>query len=93
MANDFNEPIALFITWAAYGSWLPGDSRGWMKWKKGEQPPQPVLEDWCKGRMKEKAVLLDGQQQESVEDVVQKHAEQRSWELHAVSAQFMFMLR
>ena len=86
MPNDFNEPITLFITWTTYGSWLPGDSRGWMKWKKGEQQPQPVLEDWCKGRMKEKAVLLNPEQRDAVEEVVREHAEHRGWELHAVSA-------
>ena len=86
MPDDFNDPITLFITWTTYGSWLPGDSRGWMKWKKGEQQPQPVLEDWCKGRMKEKAVLLSLEQRLAVEDMIRKHSQHRSWELHAVSA-------
>jgi REP element-mobilizing transposase RayT len=57
-----------------------------MKWKKGEQQPQPVLEDWCKGRMKEKAVLLSLEHREAVEEVIREHAEHRGWELHAVSA-------
>ena len=86
MPYDFNDPITLFITWTTYGSWLPGDARGWMKWKKGEQQPQPVLEDWCKGRMKEKAVLLSSEQRDAVENVIREHAEHRGWELHAVSA-------
>lgn len=86
MPNDSNEPITLFITWTTYGSWLPGDSRGWMKWKKGEQQPQPELEDWCKGRMKEKVVLLSLEQRDAVEGVIRAHAEHRSWKLHAVSA-------
>ena len=86
MPNDFNDPITLFITWTTYGSWLPGDARGWMKWKKGEQQSQPVLEDWCKGRMKEKAVLLSPEQRLGVEDVIRKHSLHRGWELHAVSA-------
>jgi REP element-mobilizing transposase RayT len=85
MANDFNDPITLFITWTTYGSWLPGDARGWKKWKRGEQEPQPVLEDWCKDRMKEKAVLLDEYQRKSVDDVIHKHSQIRGWELHAVS--------
>ena len=85
MANEFNDPISLFITWTTYGSWLPGDTRGWMKWKAGQQQPQPLLEDWCKNQMKEKAVLLDAQHRQVVEDVVRKHSDIRSWELHAVS--------
>ena len=86
MPIDVNDPITLFITWTTYGSWLPGDARGWMKWKKGEQQPQPVLEEWCKGRMKEQAVLLSPEQRDAVENVVRAHAEHRGWELHAVSA-------
>ena len=86
MPNDFNEPITLFITWTAYGSWLPGDARGWMNWKKGEQQPQPVLEEWCKVRMKEKPVLLNPDHRDAVENIVREHAEHRGWGLHAVSA-------
>ena len=85
MANEFNDPISLFITWTTYGSWLPGDSRGWMKWKVGQRQPQPLLEDWCKNQMKERAVLLDAQHRQVVEDVVGKHSDIRGWELHAVS--------
>ena len=85
MINDSCATISLFITWTAYGSWLPGDSRGWKKWKQGQQQPQPQLEDWCKGRMKEKPVLLDQHQRQAVEHVIRKHAEHRRWELHAVS--------
>ena len=85
MADDFNDPITLFITWTTYGSWLPGDSRGWKHWKKGEQQPQPRLEDWCKGRMKEKAVVLDELQRHDIEEVAHKHATIRGWEIHAVS--------
>ena len=80
-----NDPTTLFITWTAYGSWLPGDSRGWKKWRKGEQQPQPSLEDWCRERMKEKAVLLDPRSRDAVEDVIHEHAKVRGWELHAVA--------
>ena len=24
-----SDPLAFFLTWTAYGSWLPGDGRGW----------------------------------------------------------------
>jgi REP element-mobilizing transposase RayT len=44
-----------------------------------------LLEDWCKGRVKEKPVLLDAQQRNAVEDVIREHADYRGWELHAVS--------
>ncbi len=85
MPKDFNEPMTLFITWTTYGSWLPGDFRGWTKWKKGERPTQPILEHWCRRRMKEKAVFLSSKQREAVEAVIREHAEYRNWRLHAVS--------
>jgi hypothetical protein len=35
MANEpgqvpMDEPLAYFLTWTTYGSWLPGDERGWV---------------------------------------------------------------
>ena len=85
MSNERSDPITLFITWTTYGSWLPGDARGWRKWKRGEQQPQPLLEDWCKNRMKEKPVILDAQHREAIEEVIGEHARHRGWKLHAVS--------
>lgn len=26
-----DDPLALFLTWTTYGSWLPGDERGWVE--------------------------------------------------------------
>jgi hypothetical protein len=26
---DQADPIAYFLTWTTYGTWLPGDERGW----------------------------------------------------------------
>jgi hypothetical protein len=25
-----NEPLAYYLTWTTYGTWLPGDERGWV---------------------------------------------------------------
>ena len=25
------DPLQLFLTWTTYGSWLPGDGRGWVE--------------------------------------------------------------
>ncbi|MEO8496886.1 MAG: transposase [Planctomycetota bacterium] len=81
--ND--DPIAYFITWTCYGTYLPGDERGWTKWHKGDQLPQPLLEDWCRDHMAESAVLLDITQREIVNKVVREHCGIRGWKLHAVN--------
>jgi REP element-mobilizing transposase RayT len=81
-----HDPITYFITWTTYGTWLPGDGRGWRKWTAGEQQPRPLLEAWCRDRMKEEQVVLNAKQREKVETVCREHAEIRGWELHAVNA-------
>lgn len=81
--ND--EVLAYFITWTCYGTFLPGDGRGWTKWHKGEQLPQPFLEDWCRERMSETAVVLDHAQREIVERAIRDHCKFRQWKLHAAN--------
>jgi REP element-mobilizing transposase RayT len=81
-----NDPITYFITWTTYGTWLPGDARGWRKTRKGVQPPQPLLEAWCRDRLTENPVLLNETQRAKIEAVCREHAQIRGWVLHAVSA-------
>ena len=80
-----DDPIAYFITWTCYGTYLPGDQRGWTQWHKGDQLPQPLLEEWCRDRMSEVAVLLDQTQRDIVNLVVRDHCEIRDWTLPAVN--------
>ena len=79
------DPLAYFITWTCYGTWLPGDERGWTKWQKGDQIPQPMLADWCKDQMVEESIFLDETQRKIVEKVVEEHCKFRGWQLHAVN--------
>ncbi len=44
--------------------------------EEGEQQPKPVLANWCKGRMKETAVLLNPDQRDAAENVIRDHTEQ-----------------
>ncbi|MEZ6112471.1 MAG: hypothetical protein R3C99_15870 [Pirellulaceae bacterium] len=46
-----NDPIAYFITWTVYGTFLQGDHRGWRKRGKGYQTPQPLLAQWHRQRL------------------------------------------
>ena len=81
----YREPLGYFITWTCYGTWLPGDDRGWTSWHKGERIPQPLLADWCRELMAEQAVFLDARQRGIVNDTVSLHCEIRGWLLHAVN--------
>ena len=53
--------------------------------KKGNQIPQPRLQEWCRERMKGDAVILNPKQRAKVEAVCREHADKRGWKLHAVN--------
>jgi REP element-mobilizing transposase RayT len=79
--------LAYFLTWTTYGTWLPGDDRGWIHSdKQGIQPPDPALEGMARGSMSEDAVILFTPQRELIEQTIRSHCHKRHWELHAVNA-------
>jgi len=75
-----------FITWTTYGTWLPGDARGWRKRSGGYQIARPQLEEWCRKHMRGEAVLLAPHDRKTVENACRAHCEHRGWTLLAVSA-------
>lgn len=78
--------LAYHITWTTYGTWLPGDARGWVKWGEwGVQPPDPGREREACQRMVESAVVLTAEQRALVEQTIRDHCRIRGWELHAVN--------
>jgi REP element-mobilizing transposase RayT len=79
------EPLAYFLTWATYGTWLPGDERGWVEYKHGWQLPDPLRKLEAEARMTEDACRLDEEQRRLVEDTIAKHCRIRGWHLHAVN--------
>jgi REP element-mobilizing transposase RayT len=86
--REFNtdEPIAFFITWTTYGTWLPGDQRGWKRrGDAGIQPPNPTYESSARGKMKESAFVLSVADRKIVADTIGRHCEVRRWQLHAAN--------
>jgi REP element-mobilizing transposase RayT len=79
------EALAYFITWTTYGSWLPGDERGWVLPGKGIQPPDPVRKKRAAARMTEEVCIFDNEQRHLVEKTITDHCRIRGWELHAVN--------
>jgi REP element-mobilizing transposase RayT len=80
-------PLAYLITWTTYGTWLPGDDRGWVKANEFLiQPPDPDREADSRQRMGAAPVTLDPPQRERVMATIRKHCEVRGWRLHAVNA-------
>lgn len=83
MSND--DPIAFFLTWVTYGTWLPGDARGWVEYKHGWQLPRPNLEAECASKMSSDACRLSKELRDAVERQVAETCDHRGWHLHAVN--------
>jgi REP element-mobilizing transposase RayT len=79
------DPLAYFITWNTYGTWLPGDQRGWVDYRHGWQLPNPILELESAARMTEAACRLDREQRTCVENQIHETCRIRGWTLHAVN--------
>jgi hypothetical protein len=79
------EPVAYFLTWTTYGSWLPGDERGWVEKPGRFREPDPSRENLAIHLMTESDCSLIPEQRQVVEETVQAHCEIRHWQLHIVN--------
>ena len=79
------EPFAIFLTWTTYGSWLPGDARGWVDAHGLTREPPPGLAHHALRLMPDHSVVLTTHQRHAVEDAIIAHCTFRGWTLHAVT--------
>ena len=78
--------LAYHITWTTYGTWLPGDERGWVEsGAAGIQAADPEREQAAALAMAEGAVTLNAEQRALVEKTIRDHCHIRGWPLHAVN--------
>ena len=77
------DPLAYYLTWTTYGTWLPGDERGWVKFGRGQQQPDSIRKIEAEARMTEDACRLDQEQCAVVEKTIVDHCRIRGWELFA----------
>lgn len=80
-----NDPLAYFLTITTYGTWLPGDKRGWVEYHHGWRMPDLSLAQEANALMKEDACLLSAEQRLTVEHQVAETCEHRGWMMHAVN--------
>lgn len=78
-------PVGYLLTWVTYGTWLPGDSRGWVEYHHGWQPPDPIRELEACAKMTEDACILTPEQRRVVEAQISETCEHRGWTLHEVN--------
>jgi len=79
------DPLGFLITWNTYGTWLPGDSRGWVEYHNGWQLPNPILELEAAASMAEDACRLNHAERTAVEQQIAETCTHRGWHLHAVN--------
>jgi REP element-mobilizing transposase RayT len=77
--------IAFFSTWTTYGTWLPGDPRGWYQRGRGLREPDALRHFEAALRMAERALTLDAEQRRLVEKTIADHCAIRKWVLHSVN--------
>ena len=78
MTGD-DQPLAYFITWTVYGTFLPGDPRGWRKRRAGSQIAQPLLDHWHRERLKHEVLLLSDQHRVVTKQAIAEICEFRGW--------------
>jgi REP element-mobilizing transposase RayT len=79
------EPLAYYLTWTTYGTWLPGDERGWVE-KPGQfRGADAKRKEAARQLMTESALTLDTEQRRRVEDTIADHCRIRGWHLHVVA--------
>jgi REP element-mobilizing transposase RayT len=79
------DPLAFFLTWTAYGSWLPGDARGWVDDRGAIREPNERLARSARRLLQNPVVVLDGSCRRLVEQVIREHCGFRNWTVHAVN--------
>ncbi len=79
------EPLAYMLTWVTYGTWLPGDERGWIEYRNGWQLPSPMKELEATAVMTDTACILNTEQRHAVENQIAETCQLRDWHLHAVN--------
>lgn len=82
-------PLHYLLTFRTYGTWLPGDARGWhRRGDHGEhRPPSFPLADWAARRMKFRPVWFSERERCIVYDAIVATCAWRAYELHAHTVQ------
>ncbi|MBU6223107.1 MAG: transposase [Planctomycetes bacterium] len=79
------DPFAFFLTWTTYGSWLPGDARGWTDSRGGLRAPSQPLRASLAHRLRVAEVVLTASDRRCVEVSIAEVCRIRTWHLHAVT--------
>jgi REP element-mobilizing transposase RayT len=84
------EPLAYFITFRCYGTWLPGDERGWTDRPVGMRDVplrsgHPGLHATAQAATAERAFVLERPLRTVVDMAIRDVCAHRGWKLHALN--------
>src|SRR5262245_12684823 len=93
MESEFNEsgvPLAYFISFRCYGTWLHGDERGSVDrfhniYRTPMLPPNEHRRNEMRSRMKRDPVELTATRRSAVEEGVRETCDKRGWALRAIN--------
>lgn len=79
--------VAYFLTWTTYGTWLPGDLRGWInRHQKGiVQAADSNRQKAARTMMRQEPVRLNQRVRHMVDQVIRETAERHGWMVHAIN--------
>jgi REP element-mobilizing transposase RayT len=88
--NDTAVPVGYLITIRTYGTWLPGDERGSIDrfhntYQSPRMPPNPILEEQSRSKLKSEPLILDSIKRKAVEDAIIEVCDYRDWILRAIN--------
>jgi REP element-mobilizing transposase RayT len=88
MWNDTDTPLAYFISFRTYGTWLHGDKRGSIdrfhnKYGSPYIPPNEKWHRYNQRRLKTKPLILGAQQRQVIEEAIRETCKIRKWSLLA----------
>jgi hypothetical protein len=75
-------PMAWYITWTTYGTWLHGDSRG-SYLDRQYLPPDRELEESMRSELSGEKIFLTESQRALVDAALVKECAEQGWILHA----------
>jgi REP element-mobilizing transposase RayT len=88
--NDTDTPLAYFISFRSFGTWLHGDRRGSVdrfhnRYKSPYMPESESWQNYNHQRLKTKPVLLDAERRKFVDKAIRETCKLRKWWLYAIN--------
>ncbi|MBA3355341.1 MAG: transposase [Pyrinomonadaceae bacterium] len=90
MWNNTDSPLAYFISFRTYGTWLHGDERGSIdrfhnRYRSPYIPPDKSWRTYNEQQLKTKPLILKARERSSIKEAIRETCEIRKWSLFALN--------